>query len=77
MEFMFYGMGITKMGKSEFVSFSIHLAFIIIFSTMWGWITHEWKGSSKRTVILIVTGILVLILSSVVMGFGNYLSTIG
>jgi L-rhamnose-H+ transport protein len=77
MEFMFYGMAITKMGKSDFVSFSIHLAFIIIFSTMWGWITNEWKGSSKRTVILIVTGILVLILSSVVMGFGNYLSTIG
>lgn len=76
MEFLFYGMGITKMGKNDFVSFSIHLAFIIIFSTMWGWITHEWKGSSKRTVILIFIGILVLILSSVVMGFGNYLATL-
>ena len=74
MEFMFYGMGTTKMGKNDFVSFSIHLAFVIVFSTMWGLITHEWKGSSKRTMKLIFIGILILMLSTVVMGFGNYLA---
>lgn len=52
----------------------IHLAFVIVFSTMWGLITHEWKGSSKRTMKLIFTGILILMLSTVVMGFGNYLA---
>lgn len=76
MEYLFYGMGITKMGENDFVSFSIHLAFIVVFSTMWGLITHEWKGSSNRTLKLILIGILLLILSSVVMGFGNYLSTL-
>ena len=76
LEFLFYGMGITKMGKNDFVSFSIHLVFIIIFSTMWGWITLEFKGSSKRTVTMIIIGILVLILSVVVMAYGNYLSFI-
>ena len=50
MEFMFYGMGTTKMGKNDFISFSIHLAFVIVFSTMWGLITHEWKGNSKRKI---------------------------
>jgi L-rhamnose-H+ transport protein len=73
MEFMFYGMGTTKMGKHDFVSFSIHLAFVIVFSTMWGLITREWKGSSRRTMRLVFFGIMVLILSTVVMGLGNYL----
>lgn len=64
------------MGKNDYVSFSIHLIFIIIFSTMLGWITYEFKGSSKRTVTMIIIGILLLILSVVVMAYGNYLSFI-
>ena len=76
MEFMFYGMGTTKMGKHDFVSFSIHLAFVVVFSTMWGLITHEWKGSSRRTMKLIFLGILILMFSTVIMGFGNYLAGI-
>ena len=62
------------MGENDFVSFSIHLAFVIVFSTMWGLITHEWKGSSRRTMKLIFVGILILMFSTVVMGFGNSLS---
>ena len=71
-EFMFYGMGETQMGKYNFASFSIHLAFVIVFSNMWGLLTNEWKGSSKRTYTLIFAGISVLLLSTVVMGLGNY-----
>lgn len=74
-EFMFYGMGMTQMGKYDFASFSIHLAFVIIFSNMWGLITHEWKGCSKRTLKLIFLGLFILILSTVVMGVGNYLAS--
>jgi len=76
MEFLFYGMGITKMGKKDFVSFSIHLAFIIVFSTMWGLITHEWKGSGKNIMRLIFIGVFLLIISSVIMGFGSFLATL-
>ena len=74
MEFMFYGMGTTRMGEYDFVSFSIHLAFVIVFSTMWGLITKEWKGSSKRTMRLIFIGIMVLIFSTIVMAYGNSLA---
>jgi L-rhamnose-H+ transport protein len=74
MEFMFYGMGTTRMGEYDFVSFSIHLAFVIVFSTMWGLITYEWKGSSRRTMLLIFLGIMVLIASTVVMAYGNSLT---
>ena len=71
-EFMFFGMGTTQMGKYDFASFSIHLAFVIIFSNMWGLITHEWTGCSRRTYRRLFAGISVLLLSTVVMGLGNY-----
>ena len=74
MEFMFYGMGTTQMGKYDFSSWSIHMAFIIIFSNMWGLILHEWKGCSKRTLKLVILGLLVLMLSTVVIGIGNSLA---
>ena len=72
-QFFFYAMGEVKMGKSNFASWSLHMASIIIFSTMWGWIFHEWKGSSKKAHLLIAAGIATLILSTFVIGWGAYL----
>ena len=69
-QFFFYSMGETQMGKFGFASWTLHMASIIIFSTMWGWILHEWKGSSKKAHLLIAGGIATLILSTVVIGAG-------
>jgi L-rhamnose-H+ transport protein len=77
LQFMFYGMGTTKMGQYDFSSWTIHMAFIIVFSNVWGLIFHEWKDSSRDTHRLILLGILVLILSTLVVGLGNYLASIG
>jgi L-rhamnose-H+ transport protein len=49
------------------------MASIIIFATMWGWIFHEWKGSSKKAHLLIGGGIATLILSTIIIGVGTYL----
>ncbi len=76
LQFMFYGMGKTKMGKYGFSSWSIHMAFTIVFSNIWGLIFREWKGSSRRTHRIIFFGILVLILSTFVVGLGNYLASL-
>jgi len=73
MQFFFYTMGETQMGKFGFASWTLHMASIIIFSTMWGWIFHEWKGASKKSHGLIAGGIALLILSTVVIGLGTYL----
>jgi L-rhamnose-H+ transport protein len=75
MQFFFYTMGETQMGKFGFASWTLHMASIIIFSTMWGWIFHEWKGSSKKAHALIASGILLLILSTIIIGFGTWLKT--
>jgi L-rhamnose-H+ transport protein len=72
-QFFFYTMGATQMGKYDFASWTLHMASIIIFSTMWGWIFHEWKGSSKKAHLLITGGIATLILSTVIIGIGTWL----
>ncbi|HOJ60675.1 MAG TPA: L-rhamnose/proton symporter RhaT [bacterium] len=74
LQFMFYGMGTTKMGQYDFSSWTIHMAFIIIFSNIWGWLFHEWKGVSPRTHTWVWTGIGILLVSTLVVGWGNYLA---
>jgi L-rhamnose-H+ transport protein len=76
-QFFFYTMGETQMGKYGFASWTLHMASIIIFSTMWGWILHEWKGSSKKAHGLIAAGIFTLILSTVIIGYGTWLKGAG
>jgi L-rhamnose-H+ transport protein len=77
LQFMFYGMGTTRMGKYDFSSWSIHMAFIIVFSNLWGLYFREWKGASRRTYGLIVFAILVLVLSTAIIGLGNFLASLG
>jgi L-rhamnose-H+ transport protein len=72
-QFFFYTMGETQMGKFGFASWTLHMASIIIFSTMWGWIFHEWKGSSKKAHTLIASGIAVLIISTIIIGVGTWM----
>jgi L-rhamnose-H+ transport protein len=72
-EFMFYTMGTTQMGKYDFASWTIHLAMVIFFSNLWGLITHEWKGCSPRTLRQLFTGLILLLLTGVLIGVGNYM----
>jgi L-rhamnose-H+ transport protein len=76
-QFFFYGMGTTLMGKFGFSSWSLHMASIIIFSTLWGIALREWRGTSRRTHALIAIGLLLLIASMTVVGYGNHQATLG
>jgi L-rhamnose-H+ transport protein len=75
-EFMFYGMGESQMGRYGFSSWSIHLAFVILFSTLWGIAFREWGGTSRRTRLLLAGGLLVLLGSALISGYGNYLKSL-
>ena len=77
LQFMFYGMGSTRMGAYDFASWSIHMAFVITFSNLWGLYFNEWKGSDKRTMNTIITGIIIVIISTLVIGAGSYLNSKG
>jgi L-rhamnose-H+ transport protein len=72
-QFFFYTMGETQMGRFKFSSWTLHMASIIIFSTLWGIALKEWKGAGIKTKLLVALSLLVLVTSTVVVGYGNYL----
>ena len=76
LQMMIYGVGFTQMGKYDFTAWAIWLGFGIFFSNIWGLIFREWKGSSKRTILIITLGLFVIVLSGVIMGLGNYLASV-
>lgn len=73
MQFFFYGMGTTYMGAYDFASWTIHMAFIIVFSTLWGLWFREWRGTSNRAFGLVLAGIAILIVSTAIIGAGTYM----
>jgi len=73
MQFFFYTMGETKMGRFKFSSWTLHMASIIIFSTLCGIALKEWKGVCLRTKWLVALSLFVLVASTVIVGYGNYL----
>lgn len=76
LQFFFYGMGTTMLGeKYEFASWSIHMAFIILFSNMWGIIFKEWKGASPQTNKLLGFGLFVIMVSILLIGMAGSIST--
>lgn len=76
-QFFFYSMGETKMGTYKFSSWTMHMASIIIFSTLWGLGLHEWKGASPKTIRLLTISLAILIGSTLIVGYGNYLGAAG
>jgi L-rhamnose-H+ transport protein len=72
MQFFFYTMGETQMGRYKFSSWTLHMASIIIFSTLWGIALNEWNGAGGRTKLLVAFSLLVLVGSTVIVGYGNY-----
>ena len=75
-QFFFYSMGQTKMGKYDFSSWTLHMASIIIFATLWGLVLKEWHGTSLRTKLLVTCGLSLLVGSTVVVGYGNYIHAV-
>jgi L-rhamnose-H+ transport protein len=74
-QFFFYSMGQTKMGKYDFSSWTLHMASIIIFATLWGLVLKEWRGTSMRTKGLVTAGLTLLVGSTLIVGYGNYIKT--
>ena len=72
LQFFFYGMGESKLGNGP-SSWILHMAFIILVANMWGLILKEWKGVSKKTISTIIIGIIIIILSVLLVGYGNSL----
>jgi L-rhamnose-H+ transport protein len=71
-QFFFYSMGETQMGRYRFSSWTLHMASIIIFSSLWGIGLKEWKGAGVQAGRLLALALLLLVGSTVIVGYGNY-----
>src|SRR5438876_352373 len=72
-QFFFYTMGETQMGKYGFSSWTLHMASIIIFSSLWGIGLIEWKGAGVPAIRLLTLALFLLVGSTMIVGYGNYL----
>lgn len=72
LQFFFYGMGESRLGNGP-SSWILHMAFIILIANVWGLILKEWKAVNKKTYATVIAGILVIILSVIIVGYGNSL----
>jgi len=70
LQFFFYGMGESKLGNGA-SSWILHMATIILTSNLWGLYFKEWKGVSSKTMRTVIGGILVILLSVLIVGYGN------
>ena len=65
----FFGLSLGKGFLTESptmmtLSFCILMALNVIFANVWGLILKEWKGCSKKTIVVLILGILILAASS-------------
>lgn len=69
-QFVFKGIGTTQVPSDiSFITWSILFSCVIVFSNIIGMITGEWKGVSRRTVSVLMLGLVTLIISVVMVGF--------
>ena len=73
-QFFFYTMGESQMGRFGFSSWTLHMASIIIFGTLWGFGFREWKDATRPTKALVWVGVGLLVIATGVIGYGNMLA---
>ena len=49
------------------------MAFIILVANLWGLVLKEWKGVNRATGNTIIAGIVIIIISVFIVGYGNSL----
>lgn len=72
LQFFFYGMGESKLGNGA-SSWILHMAFIILVANGWGIVLKEWHQVSRKTKLTFITGLATILLSVLLVGYGNAL----
>jgi L-rhamnose-H+ transport protein len=70
-QFMFLTMGDTRTGLLRCFSASVLMSSMILFSTVWGVLLHEWKGTGRHARRMLASGLALLIASLVITGYAN------
>ena len=73
-QFVFKGMGTNKMSADMgYITWCLLFSLVIVFSNVIGLIIGEWKGVSRKTLLTLSTGLLVLLGSVLIIGFAKIL----
>jgi len=73
-QFFFYGMGHFHMGTQfGFTSWALHMAMLILFSNMYGFLFKEWAGADKHPKRILHLGMLFIVVACILIGYGNWL----
>jgi L-rhamnose-H+ transport protein len=70
LQFFFYGMGESRLGNGA-SSWILHMSFIILVANLWGLVLKEWKGVRTKTLWTVIAGILIILTSVFIVGYGN------
>ena len=70
-QFVFLTIGDTQTGLLKCFSASVLMSSMILFSTAWGVLLHEWKGTGSRTRRLLAGGLALLVVSLAITGYAN------
>lgn len=76
-QFLFYGLGHTRMGSYKFSSWAIHMIMLVLFSALVGLAMKEWLPSTARTKRILIFALSVLIVAVLTLTYGNYLGDSG
>ena len=73
-QFFFYGMGQAKMGsRYGFTGWALHMAMLILFSNVYGWLFREWVGADQWPRRVLHIGMATIVVATLVITYGNYL----
>ncbi|HEY3319671.1 MAG TPA: L-rhamnose/proton symporter RhaT [Planctomycetota bacterium] len=72
---VFFGLGYNNLDPKIGVSigYAAFMSFAIIVGNIHGFRAGEWKGASRQSVSLIITGIIILVVGVCILGYGNTL----
>ena len=75
-QFFFYGLGHVRMGNYKFSSWAIHMILLVLLSSFAGLLMKEWKNCSPKTMRLLMTALVVLVIAILLLTYGNYYGTL-
>ncbi|MCQ1058112.1 L-rhamnose/proton symporter RhaT [Photobacterium sp. DNB23_23_1] len=72
MQFFFYGWGHVELVNSElgFVSWTFHMSMLVLCGGIFGFVLKEWIEVPKKTKLTQVSGMMILVLSTLIIGIG-------
>jgi L-rhamnose-H+ transport protein len=70
-QFIAFKTGEPRMGGTSYIGWAVLMASTILFSQLLGVLLGEWRGASKKTVRLLLTGLILLLVSAGVAGYSG------